>query len=1172
MRGRRLRLESLEDRRVLAEFTVTSTDDLFVDSAADAPGTLRQAIFDANAVAGDDEIVFDLPFGSGPWTITLEHGEIAITDGLVVFGPGADLLTIDASGSDASAASGDGSRVFHIDDGTSNDVQVSLQELTITGGDTGILNSENGQGAGIFSREELQIYRSVVTGNATTSDGGGVASVEGYLNIISSEIRGNTAGRSGGGVFKQSGYVDVFEGEFANNQAGEKGGGIYIRDTISASIALSTITGNDAGFAGGGLYHGTGYSTLDLERSTISGNGSTYGGGIYNGTNATLNLTSSTISGNWASKHGGGLYNWFGNATISNSTVSGNDSEENGGGIITIEGQLFVEFSTITNNVANAVGTGTAEGGGIFHFGPVEAELYNSIVAGNSGGNGRHDLSGTFSALYSLIGDNTGAAIDSIEGNIIGTNESPVDPLLAPLADYGGTVATHRPLPYSPVFDAGDPFADAGVPPTPAFDGRGGFFTRVFDADGDMTPRIDIGAYEADEVYYTVDTLVDESDGDTSAGDFSLREAIEAANTLLFGKGVILFDSSIHGGTIELDSVLGQMYVTYSMEILGPGAGLLTIDASTADTTPGVLDGQGTRTFSLEGWPSDAIGVKISGLTITGGDTLGGGGAIHSGDEHLTLEDSVITGNSADWGGGLYSFNNGQLTVKNSEISGNTGTLSGGGIYNYGGRVLVEQSKIEGNSAPQGGGISNNDSPTGLGYLTVRQSTVSGNHVISKGGGILNEGISAVIEESTVSGNTAVDGAGIFNANAYIAAYDSVLEVIRSTITGNTASGYGGGVFDLDAVTYLRGSTIDNNSASYGGGVYAGNSYHVVISSTTISSNTASVGGGGIYNWDARMSISFSTITLNQADAGHGSGLFAAAGGLTEVETSIIAGNLDSDIDRDGFDAIASGGYNLVGFGNATDAFFSFDQVGVDPMLGPLADNGGPTMTHALLEGSPAIDGTAESDGDFDQRGEPFARVVDGDGDEVARADIGAFELQAPFTEPGGGVPAGDYNQDGSTDAADYVMWRKLLGTANGAPHETADGDGDLQVDSGDYVVWTEHFGETGPVEVGSGGGGVEVRIAETAGGQAVPDFATASVSIVASEFRHAQSGRRLVRGESDAGVQLRGDALVAWLSASDADRAGAEPDAGESAEQSTDERELSAENLDEFFAALAAS
>jgi hypothetical protein len=131
-------------------------------------------------------------------------------------------------------------------------------------------------------------------------------------------------------------------------------------------------------------------------------------------------------------------------------------------------------------------------------------------------------------------------------------------------------------------------------------------------------------------------------------------------------------------------------------------------------------------------------------------------------------------------------------------------------------------------------------------------------------------------------------------------------------------------------------------------------------------------------------------------------------------------------------------------------------------LLHGLADNGGPTKTHALLTGSPAIDagdpeavagvGTVPQ---FDQRGTGFPRVMN------SRIDIGAFELALP----------GDYNRNGSVDAGDYVVWRKTLGTTGITAYSGADGDGDT-IDQDDYNVWRTNFGNAlSPPGAGSGAG-----------------------------------------------------------------------------------------------------
>jgi hypothetical protein len=134
-----------------------------------------------------------------------------------------------------------------------------------------------------------------------------------------------------------------------------------------------------------------------------------------------------------------------------------------------------------------------------------------------------------------------------------------------------------------------------------------------------------------------------------------------------------------------------------------------------------------------------------------------------------------------------------------------------------------------------------------------------------------------------------------------------------------------------------------------------------------------------------------------------------------------------------------------------------------NPQLGSLANNGGPTMTHAPLAGSPAINAGDPSivfnPAEHDQRGAPFVRVSGG------RIDIGAFEVQPIIVPPD---LFGDYNLNGVVDAADYLVWRKTLGGTNVPAYSGADGDGDTTIDQDDYVVWRAHFGQTLP-QPGSG-------------------------------------------------------------------------------------------------------
>ena len=219
---------------------------------------------------------------------------------------------------------------------------------------------------------------------------------------------------------------------------------------------------------------------------------------------------------------------------------------------------------------------------------------------------------------------------------------------------------------------------------------------------------------------------------------------------------------------------------------------------------------------------------------------------------------------------------------------------------------------------------------TGGSVVSISGITVSNGNVSSGigGGGILNNGGNLTISDSTISGNSADQGGGIFNQGGTL------------TITS---------------------STISDNSANIGGGVFSNTDLSgpkTTITNSTISGNTALLRGGGVINFDGLTEIEHSTITNNSAPSGFGSGVASIASTLTRtaVLSTIISANEGTDVDvGETTNSFVSEGYNLIGDGNATGAFNQTgDQIGVtDPKLGPLANNGGPTQTHALLSGQP---------------------------------------------------------------------------------------------------------------------------------------------------------------------------------------------------------------------------
>jgi hypothetical protein len=275
--------------------------------------------------------------------------------------------------------------------------------------------------------------------------------------------------------------------------------------------------------------------------------------------------------------------------------------------------------------------------------------------------------------------------------------------------------------------------------------------------------------------------------------------------------------------------------------------------------------------------------------------------------------------------------------------------------------------------------------------VTISGLTIRNGHDDTTGGGIDNEsGATLTITNSTLSGNTAgsvgnpsVEGGGIFNSGT--------LTIVNSTVSGNTAggiSGGGGGMFNGGTLTIVN-STVSDNTAIKGAGVHNGGAATstVTITNSTFSGNAASVYGGACFNGGT---LQIANSTLSHNSAGTFGGGILNFGPLQIGNTILNRGDSGENIHSFG-GTITSTGYNLSSDDGGGFLTGPGDQINTDPMLGPLQGNGGPTFTHALLPGSPAIDM-----GDpnftpppfFDQRGSGFSRVVNG------RIDIGSFEVQ----------------------------------------------------------------------------------------------------------------------------------------------------------------------------------
>ncbi len=461
--------------------------------------------------------------------------------------------------------------------------------------------------------------------------------------------------------------------------------------------------------------------------------------------------------------------------------------------------------------------------------------------------------------------------------------------------------------------------------------------------------------------------------GDSGAG--SLRQAIDDANNNA-GADIVVFDASATG-TITLTT--GQLAISDDVTITGLGAVDSIISGNNA-----------SRIFYIYN-NAASLTVSISGLTMTDGtDTSYGGGAIANWGNNLSITSSVLSGNvTSSQGGAILSAipasglgATASLEISDSEISGNTAGTYGGGIVLY-----------------------------KVGDVTITNSIISGNQSTNEGGGLNGIRVGNVaISDSTIQGNSGAEGgAGIYVYNAGDVSIDS------TTFDQNTAAqGDGGGLYASSTNSFtMTNSTVSGNQALDGAGVQIGSNGDVLIANSTFANNVGSptVGNGGaLYSWRSTgdMRIMFSTFSGNSTNIG--TVLLKNIGqNAAEITGSVISDN--TTVTGTGAQAVD---LQLAGTGTATVTNSLIMGAvggnvpidgggiitgGVSAQLGALADNGGATFTMEPATGSPVIDAgpltwTAFTGDGSDQRAGLYLRVYNG------QSDMGALEVQPAPVPP----------------------------------------------------------------------------------------------------------------------------------------------------------------------------